>query len=136
MDEMVKGNKTHFMGFLAKPMGTRRKVKRGAKVVETQKKGINFNVVTSLRVSGRDIEAAADKRKLALYRDPELDVRTATAVASIYEAMAATVIPSSPQVTQATSPYAGLTALESDDIWFGHPKDMSDEDLAFFGLEK
>ncbi|ARE84400.1 hypothetical protein ROSMUCSMR3_02934 [Roseovarius mucosus] len=133
---MVKGSKTHFMGLTGNPMGTRRKVKRGSKVVETYKKRIKFNVVTSLRVSGQDIKAAAYKRKFPLYRDPELDVRTATAVASIYEAMAATVLPSSPQITQAKSPYAGLTALESDDMWFGHPKDMSDEDLAFFGLEK
>ncbi len=32
-------------------------------------------------------------------------------------------------------PYLDLAVLHTDDIWYGNPRDMSDEDIEFFGLD-
>lgn len=62
---------------------------------------------------------------------------TETAVGEIKEAMEnALVSPIELTINSLTeSPYAGLVALESDDMRFDDPKNMSEQDKAFFGLE-
>ncbi|OOY31616.1 hypothetical protein [Thioclava sp. F36-6] len=61
--------------------------------------------------------------------------RTETAIETVQEAFAEVESAASP-VAHGVDERSSLAVLESDDMWWGNPKDMPDEDLAFFGLEK
>ncbi len=65
----------------------------------------------------------------------KVETDTETAIVSIQAALAEVEDVESRIAPQAER-NLGLSALESDDMWFGNPKNMPDEDLAFFGLEK
>lgn len=119
---MTKSGKTHSRGFMNTPPKRWRGKKLSGdlerKVDKTFSAG--FTTCMNVKVSGAKLSI----RRELLDMGYGIPVETETAIYSAQEAVGKFK-------TTVSQPH-----LESDDMWFGDPKAMPDNDLAFFGLEK
>lgn len=104
---------------------------------KVQKAGKVVTAAFVMDVADEVTAAKANVRRKRLHVDSGITVEThtATAINSIQVAIGEVAGAASLVLPEAAK-YPNLSTLESDDTWHGNPRDMPDEDLAFFGLEK
>jgi hypothetical protein len=132
---MTRSTKTPPMGFLSKGSQKRLQRRLGGKLKQKADKTVSAGFVMSIDFEFHGIESTEPRKRVPFSRRMRVEAETETAINSIQKALTEVESVAS-QILPKTEQYPGLTALTSDDMWFGNPKDMPEEDLAFFGLEK
>lgn len=131
---MTRSSKNSTMSFMRTASKRRVRGKHGVKALHKVAKTVTASFVTSAPFAVTGSKTVSHRKRLPNDLFMTVEMNAETAIVSIQEALVGGEEAAS-QVALQAEQYSGLSALKSDDMWFGNPKNMPDEDIAFFGLE-
>ncbi|AGI65958.1 hypothetical protein OAN307_c01910 [Octadecabacter antarcticus 307] len=127
---MTRNSKKSTMSFMGRLHG-----KRSVKALRKSGNTVTAGFVTSAPSAVTSFKTVSHRKRLP--NDSLIAPKTdgETAIVLIQEALVGVEEAASQIDLPAAERYSGLSAFKSDDMWFGNPKNMPDEDIAFFELE-